>query len=122
MLTVDTLENLCGFEFDSTDTARANAIIELLLVAAEGITGQPIGENPHPLVEAAVLSAALRQMQNRSGALQESIGSYQAQYPMPGRLFISEELAMLKSAAGNTVTTVRIRTEAGTQIQDIPEV
>lgn len=115
MVTVETLEDLCGFEFDASDTARATAIIELLMTAAEGITGQTIGNDPHPLVEAAITSAALRQMQNRSGAAQESIGGYQAQYPMAGRLFINEELVMLRSAAGNQITSVRIRTEAGIQ-------
>jgi len=113
-ITVEQLEDLAGFTFDASDQARAAAIIELLVKAAEGITGRPVGENPHPLVEAAVTSAALRMMQNKAGVAQESIGGYQAQYPMPGRLFINEELVMLRSAAGNQVTTIRIRTEAGT--------
>lgn len=121
-VTVETLEDLCGFEFDASDMARAAAIIELLTKAAEGITGQPLGETPHPLVEAAVTSAALRQMQNKGGVQGETIGGYSAQYPMPGRLFITEELTMLRSAAGNQVTTVRIRTEAGTEAAEAEQV
>lgn len=112
-ITVEQLEDLAGYTFDASDTARAAAIIDLLVKAAEGITGKPVGENPHPLVEAAVTSAALRIIQNKAGVSQESVGGYQAQYPMPGRLFINEEMVMLRSAAGNQVTTIRIRTEAG---------
>jgi hypothetical protein len=113
-ITVEQLEDLAGFTFDTSDQTRAAAVITLLVTAAEGITGKPVGETPHPLVEAAVTSAALRIMQNKAGVSQESIGGYQAQYPMPGRLFINEEMVMLRSAAGNQVTTIRIRTEAGT--------
>lgn len=120
-VTVEQLEDLAGFTFDAADTARAAAIIDLLTTAAEGITGKPVGDTPHPLVQAAITSAALRLIQNKAGVSQESIGGYQAQYPMPGRLFISEEMIMLRSAAGNQVTTIRIRTEAGNQFDDYEE-
>lgn len=117
-VTVEQLEDLAGYTFDTSDQARAVAIIELLTTAAEGITGKPVGDTPHPLVVAAITSAALRLIQNKAGVSQESIGGYQAQYPMPGRLFINEEMVMLRSAAGNQVASIRIRTEAG-KLSDI---
>jgi hypothetical protein len=115
IITTTELSDLCGYEFDPSDEARATAVIALLETAATGVVGTLDEDNPHPLVVAAITSAALRQMQNRSGVTGETIGGFTAQYPSAGRLFTGEELVMLRSARGTRVGTIRLRTHGSTE-------
>jgi len=109
------LSDLCGYVFDDADEARATAVITLLETAATGVVGVINEDNPHPLVVAAITSAALRQMQNRSGVTGETIGGFTAQYPSAGRLFSGDELVMLRSARGTRAGTIRLRTHGSTE-------
>jgi hypothetical protein len=110
--TADQLEALAGVTFTSAETTRADAILTLCVTAAEGILGRPLGEEAPPGVTAAILSASLRQFQNPGGVQQESIGGISTAYPSAGRLFTGEELVMIRQARGNSVTSVRVTTDA----------
>lgn len=108
-LTVETLEDLCGYGFDESEMVRAQAIITLVSTAAEGIIGASVDENVSPAVTAAITSSCLRYMHNQSGASTETIGGFTAQYSNAGRLFSNEELLMLRSAKTTRVGTINLR-------------
>ena len=110
MVTVQELELLCGYEFDTSDTGRAEAVIKMVSTAAEGILGAPLDFVVNEAaVNSVITSAALRMMQNKSGLSTETIGGYTAQYPSGGKMFLPEEMMMLKNSRSNTVGTVKIR-------------
>jgi hypothetical protein len=109
VVTAQQLEELCGYEFDPGDILRAEATISFIVTAAEGIVGQTIDEDAHPLVVAAITASCVRHMHNQSGASTETIGGFTAQWANAGRIFSNEETAMLRSARGQRVGTINLR-------------
>jgi hypothetical protein len=110
LITVKQLSDLCGYDFDDSDKKRAAAIINMVQQAAEGLIGYSVTLETNSLVFAVISSASLRMMQNKPGVATETIGNFTAQYPMPGRLFTSEEMSLLANARSTGSGSVRITT------------
>jgi hypothetical protein len=109
MLNVEQLEALCGYEFDDLDRSRAEAVINFVETAAEGVIGSPLDLLVNEAgVKAVCISAALRIMQNRGGVSTETIGGFTAQYPTAGRIFSNEESLLLRRNQTGSVGTVKI--------------
>jgi hypothetical protein len=110
MLNVEQLEALCGYEFDESDRSRADAVINFVETAAEGVIGSPLDLLVNEAgVKAVCISAALRMMQNKGGVATETIGGFTAQYPTSGRIFTPEESLLLRRNQAGSVGTVKIR-------------
>ena len=110
MVTVEKLELLAGFEFDDVDAARAEAVIEFVTDAAEGMIGTSIDLLTNDqLVNAVIVSACLRLIQNRAGVATETIGGFTAQYPSSGRIFSDEEQVLLRRVQSSSAGTIVIR-------------
>lgn len=109
VVTSQQLEELCGYEFDDSELARSEAVISLVVTAAEGITGTEINDDAPPAVVAAITSSCLRYIHNQSGASTETIGGFTAQYANAGRIFSPEETLMLKTARAKRVGTINLR-------------
>jgi hypothetical protein len=110
ILTVEKLSDLCGFEFDEKDNRRAQAVIELVTSAAAGILRREINGNAPSSIASVIASASMRIMQNKSGVLTETIGSFNAQYPLPGRMFTPEEMEILNYERSNSYGSIPIVT------------